>query len=148
STGDADRDVQLRRDDFAGLTDLHVVRHEAGVNGRARSANGSAQLVGQRVQVLEVVTIAHTTTAGNDDLRCGQLRTIRLGQLFTNEGRLAGISCACHGFNGGRTTFSSGGIKTGGTYGDHLNGSRRLHGSDGITRIDRTLEGIRAFHGD
>src|SRR5690606_33798227 len=67
-TGDADRDVQLRSDDLAGLTDLHVVRHEAGVDGGTRGADGGTQLVGQGVQVLEVVTVAHATAAGYDDL--------------------------------------------------------------------------------
>ena len=42
--GDADRDVQLRRDDLAGLADLIVVGHEARVHRRARCAQRRVQL--------------------------------------------------------------------------------------------------------
>src|SRR6478736_6287780 len=41
--GDTDRDVQFGRDDLAGLSDLKVARHIAGVDSRARSANGCAE---------------------------------------------------------------------------------------------------------
>src|SRR5437868_11418907 len=33
--GDTDRDVEIGSDDLAGLTDLIVVRHEAGIDGGA-----------------------------------------------------------------------------------------------------------------
>src|SRR6185369_13339396 len=35
-TGNADREVQLRRDDLAGLADLVVVGHEPGIDCRTR----------------------------------------------------------------------------------------------------------------
>ena len=50
--GDADGDVELGRDDLAGLADLLVVRRIAGVDRGARGADGGAQLVGQRLDVL------------------------------------------------------------------------------------------------
>src|SRR5450756_68414 len=40
--GDADRDVQLRRDGLAGLADLELVRVPAGVGHRAGRADGFA----------------------------------------------------------------------------------------------------------
>ena len=46
--GNADRHVQLRRNDLAGLPDLHVVRRVAGIDRRARSAHRSAEFVRQR----------------------------------------------------------------------------------------------------
>src|SRR5690606_1019676 len=119
--------------------DLHVVRHEAGVDGGTRGADGGTQLVGQGVQVLEVVTVAHATAAGYDDLGSGQLRTVGLGQLFADEGRLAGIGASSHSFNGSGTAFGGSSVETGGTHGDHLDGSGGLHGGDGVTGIDRTL---------
>ena len=62
-----------------------------GVDGGTGSTDRSAQLVGQRIQVLEVVAVLHATAAGNDDLGSGQLRTIGLGQLFTDKRRLASV---------------------------------------------------------
>ncbi len=146
--GDTNGDIQLWCNDFAGLTNLHVVRHKACVHCSARSAYSSAEFVGQRVQVFEVVTVLHATTAGNDDFGSGQLRTVGLGQLFANKGRLASVSRAANRFNRSRTAFSSDRVKTSGTHGDHFHGSRRLHGSDGVTGIDRTLEGVSAFYRD
>src|SRR5690606_32817759 len=98
-------DVQLRSNDLAGLTDLHVVRHEAGVVGGTGSTDGSAQLVGQRVEDLEVVAVAHAATAGNDDLGSGQFRTIGLGQLFPNEGRLASVTADGDVLDGSAAAF-------------------------------------------
>src|SRR3546814_13996771 len=53
--GDADGDVKLWRDDLAGLADLVVVRHEAGIDGGAAGADGGAQLVGDRFDQLEIL---------------------------------------------------------------------------------------------
>lgn len=43
-TGDAHRDVQLRGDDLAGLADLHVVRHETGVDRGAEAPTAAPSL--------------------------------------------------------------------------------------------------------
>jgi len=146
--GDTDGDVQLWRNDLAGLTDLHVVRYETCVDRGAGSTHGSAQLVGQGVQVFEVVTVLHAAAAGNDDLGSGQLRTIGFRKLFADEAGSAGVVSSSNRFNGSRTTFRSNRVETGGTYCDHFDCSGRLHGSDGVTGVDRTLEGISAFHRD
>ncbi|MCY1233955.1 hypothetical protein D9M72_465200 [compost metagenome] len=147
-TGDAHGDVQLRRDDLAGLADLHVVRHEAGVDGGTGRAYGGAQLVSQGVEVLEVVAVLHATAAGDDDLGCGQFRTVGLRQLFTDEGGGAGVGDGADGLDSSSAAFSGSGVETGGPHGDHLHRSRGLHGGDGVTGVDRTLEGVGAFNGD
>ncbi|KWV77025.1 hypothetical protein PFL603g_02407 [Pseudomonas fluorescens] len=144
--GDTDGDVQLWRNDFTGLADLHIVGYEACVNGRAGSADRSAQLVGQGVQVLEVVTVLHATAAGNDDLGSGQLRAVRLGQLFANKAGSASVVGSGNGFNGSRTTFSGNRVKTGGTHGDDFDRGSRLHSGNGVTGVDRALEGVGAFN--
>src|SRR5450830_360290 len=146
--GDTDGDVQLWRDDLAGLADLHVVRYETGVDRGTGSTHRSTELVGQGVQVLEVVTVLHATAAGNDDLGSGQFRTIGLGQLFADERRFACIVSSGNGFNRSSATFSGNRVETGGTHGDDLDGSVRLHGGNGVTGVDRTLEGVSAFHRD
>jgi hypothetical protein len=146
--GDTDGDVQLWRNDLAGLTDLHIVGYKTCVDRSAGSADGSAQLVGQSVQVFEVVTVLHAAAAGNDDLGSGQFRTIRLGQFFANEARSASVVSCSNRFNSSRTTFSSNRVEAGGTHGDDFHRSVRLHGGNRVTGVDRTLEGVSAFYRD
>src|SRR6478672_13437406 len=64
-TGDADGDVELRRDGLAGLADLERVRHPARVDRGTRGAHGSTEGVGEAFDGLEVA--AGATTAGDDD---------------------------------------------------------------------------------
>jgi hypothetical protein len=96
--------------------------------------------------VFEVVAVLHAA-AGNDDLGSGQLRTIGLGQFFADEAGSASV-VRSNGFNSRRTTFGGNRVETGGTHGDHLDRSGRLHGGDGVTGVDRTLEGVGAFDRD
>src|SRR3979411_1092443 len=79
-TRNADGNVKFRRDDLAGLTDLVVVRHEAGVDGGAAGADTGAPLVGQRLDDLEVFAGAHAAAAGNDDLGGGEFGALGLRQ--------------------------------------------------------------------
>src|SRR5216117_3816014 len=51
---DAHGDVELRRDDLAGLPDLPVVRHEPRVHGRARSPHRRAQLSARGSRILKL----------------------------------------------------------------------------------------------
>ena len=81
-------------------------------------------------------------------MAAGQFRTVGLGQLFADEGGLAGIGRAGNLLDGSRTAFGGDGVEAGGTHGDHLDRSRGLHGSDGVTGVDRTLEGVGADHFD
>src|SRR4051794_17720777 len=86
--GDADRDIDFRRDDLAGLADLIIVRDIAGIDCRTRSADAGAELVGERLdQAVEVLAILESPTTRDDDLGRGQLGTLRLGYLRTGEGR-------------------------------------------------------------
>jgi hypothetical protein len=39
-------------------------------------------------------------------------------------------------------------VEAGGTHGDDLDRSARLHGGDGVTGVDRALEGVGAFDRD
>src|SRR3954469_1653287 len=59
-TGDADGDVQLRRDGLAGLADLEAVRVEAGVDGCPGRAHRRAEGVGERLDDREVLRAGHT----------------------------------------------------------------------------------------
>src|SRR5262245_38118865 len=50
--GDADREVELRRDDASGLANLQLGRRVAGVTGRAARAERRAEKVRERVEHL------------------------------------------------------------------------------------------------
>jgi hypothetical protein len=84
-TGDTDGDVQLRRDDLAGLADLHVVGHETRIDRGARRADGGAQLVGNALEELEVIAVLHAAAAGDHHRGGGQFRTIGLGDFLADE---------------------------------------------------------------
>src|SRR4051794_20416077 len=72
-TGDADGDVELRRDGLAGLPHLEAVRVEAGVHRRPGGADGGTEGVGQRLDDREVLGAGDTATAGDDDRGLGEL---------------------------------------------------------------------------
>ena len=92
--GDADGDVKLRRDDLAGLADLVVVRHEAGIDGGTGGAEGGTELVGKRFEQLVVVlATAQATTTGDDDLGGPEFRAFGLGQFAVGELGLVGVGC-------------------------------------------------------
>src|SRR5689334_24350377 len=63
-TRDPHGDIELGRDDLAGLPYLPVVRDEARIDGSARRAHRRPQLVGERLEQLEVVPRAHAAAAG------------------------------------------------------------------------------------
>src|SRR5205823_1682790 len=56
--GDADRDVELRRDVLAGLADLRRVRVPAGVDDRARGADRAAERLRESLDEREVLRLA------------------------------------------------------------------------------------------
>ena len=72
-TGDARRDIELRRDLLAGLADLGGVRVPPGINGSARGADGGTQGVGELLDLGEVAAGAAATR--DHDRGLGQLGT-------------------------------------------------------------------------
>ena len=86
--GDADRDVELRCDDLAGLADLPVVRGIACIDGRARCADSGTELVGNRQDdFLELFRRAECAAAGNNDLGRRQFRAVGRGEGIRHESR-------------------------------------------------------------
>ena len=74
--GDADRDVELGRDDLARAADLILVRQPARVDDRARRAHLRAERLDERLQHrLEVLGLLQAPAAGDDDLGLGQVVT-------------------------------------------------------------------------
>src|SRR6185436_3837963 len=84
--GDADGNVEVGRHHLAGLADLVVVRHVTGIDRGAAGAEAGAELVGERLEDLEVVAAAHAAAARDDDLGRGQLGPLALGELGTDVG--------------------------------------------------------------
>ena len=95
-------DVELRRDDLAGLADLVVVRHEAGIDGGARGAERGTELVGERFeQRVVVLAAAQAAAAGNDDLGGAEFGAFRLGQFAADQVGLGSVGRRGDGFDFG-----------------------------------------------
>src|SRR5579883_1074070 len=118
--GDADRDVELRRHDLAGLADLVIVRHETGIDRGARGADGGAELVGDAFEQAEIVARLHAAAAGDDDSRARQLRPLRFRQLGADIFRKAGRTGTGRAFDGGAAALGGRRRKAGRAHGDDL----------------------------
>ena len=78
-------DVELGRDHLAGLAHLPVVRHPARVDRRAARAHRGAELVGERLDLLEVAL--RPPAAGDHHPRLGELGPRALHLLEVQEAR-------------------------------------------------------------
>src|SRR5207245_2513648 len=69
--GDTRREIQLRRDRLASLTDLRGVGVPACIHHRARRGDGAVapEGLGQVLGELETLGLAETTSAGYQDVR-------------------------------------------------------------------------------
>ena len=75
-TGYADRDIQLGRNYFAGLTDLIIVGRIFGINGRTGRAYCRTQNIGQRGQYgIKILFAAQTLATGHHYTRLCQFGT-------------------------------------------------------------------------
>src|SRR5579864_5964715 len=83
----ADGDIKLGRDDLAGLPDLIIIGHEAGIDGGARGADGGAKPIRELFQNLEILARLHAASARDDDARGGELRPFRARDLRADEAR-------------------------------------------------------------
>ncbi|MNV31888.1 hypothetical protein D3C71_1232100 [compost metagenome] len=141
---DARGDVQLRRDDLAGLAHLPVVRGVACIHGGAAGAQARVELVGQRRHhFVELLGAAQGTATRDDDLGGGQFGAVALRDFTAHEGALAAVGDAFSRFNGGAAAGGGCGVEAGRAHGDHLGGVGALHGGDGVAGVDRALERIR-----
>ena len=146
---DADRDIDVGRDDLAGLADLIVVGGEARVHRRAAGADRGTELVRERLdERVELLFRAERTAAGDDHRGAGELGTRRLLGLGTDEARPALVAGRGDGFDAGVAAFGRCLFEAGGAHGDDLLGVARLHGRDRIAGVDRANERVGALDRD
>src|SRR5574344_790571 len=81
-TGDTERDIDLRMNGLAGLTDLMVGGEPAGVNGNTGAADNAAENVGEFFRQLDAAfdVLGDTTTDGNDEVSANEVNEL-LGSL-------------------------------------------------------------------
>ncbi len=145
--GDADGDVELRRDDLAGLPDLPVVGRIARVDRGARRAQARAQALGQGLEHLEVLRRAHPASARDDHLGRLQVGPVRLGHLATDKARQSAVGHRGDAFHRCRSAFG-GRIETRRAHGGDDQAIGALHRGNGIAGVDRSGEGIGREHRD
>ena len=139
--GDADGDVEVGRHHLAGLADLVVVGHIAGIDRGAAGAQPGAELVGQGLEHLEVLAARQAAAAGDDDLGAGEFGTLALGEFGADIGREAAGPGAVDLLDR-RGTAGDGRLEVGRADGDDLDLLGGLHGRHGVAGIDRTHEGV------
>src|SRR6056297_3657169 len=116
---DADRDVEVRGHDLAGLTDLPIVRGVATVDCGTGRANGGAELVGTAFDQGELLFAAHTAPAGHDDTGRCQFGAVAGRDLVCDPGRQLRVSGGVDHLDRGRPA-RGGGVKGGGAEGHDL----------------------------
>src|SRR5690625_3309054 len=129
--GDPQRDVELRRDGLAGLTDLELPRVVARVDRRTRGADRGPQRVGQLLDHAELVGAADPAATGDHDRGLGELRTVPGDDRFP-RGDLGGVLGLLGHLDGDLLAGPVGrlGVDRAGPHGDHRGVAvgLRLHG--------------------
>lgn len=88
---DAHRNIQLRRNDLARLSDLERVVRVPGVDRRARGADRGAEGVGEGDDgLVKGVLGLDAAAAGDDDGRGGEVRSFGLDDLLRDP---LGLRC-------------------------------------------------------
>ena len=143
----ADRDIELGRDDLAGLADLVVVGHEAGIDGRPARADRRAEPVGDLFEEREIVAPLCMPRPPEMTTRAevSSGRSER-GQRGADEGRDRGIVGDLDAFDDGCVAaLCRGRLEGGGAHGDDLDRVARLHRGQRVAGIDRPHERIGRF---
>src|SRR5882724_9515082 len=139
--GDADGDIEVGRHHLAGLADLVVVRHVAGIDRGTAGPQTRAERVGELLEDLEVLAAGEATAARDDDLGAGELRPLALGELGADIGSKALGALAADLLDRSGTAAGRR-LEVGRTDGDDLDLVGRLHGRHGVAGVDGPHEGV------
>jgi hypothetical protein len=94
---------------------------------------------------VELLARAERAAARDDDLRAGQFRTLRLGDLRTDKAGEAGVAFAGDGLDGCAAAFRRRLLERGAADGQHLLGVARLDRRNRVAGINRAGEGVGAL---
>ena len=133
---------------LACLTDLQIVRNEAGVHGSSRRAHSGADLIGELVEYLEVLAALHAATAGDDLGGGGQFRAFALGQLGTNIGNQIALIELFDLLFGHIAALLIVLLERRLTYGQHLQVVLAFHRLDRIASVDVAPERVLVLNAD
>src|SRR5699024_8664019 len=132
---------EVWRNDLAGLTDLQLVGHVAGIHRRARRAHGCVELLRQRIDRVEAFGRAHRAAAGDDDRRGGQVGALAFAAFNADPARVPGVfGLRLARLDLGRATLAGRGKRGRADGGHHRLILVYLDGDDGVAGIDRALE--------
>ena len=138
--GNADRDVEVRRDDLAGLADLPVVSahspHRRRRRGRPQTAAPSLSAIGS-ITSSNVLLGAERAPARDDDLGRGQFGPLRMGDPVLDEAGKAPPSAAASTLSTLAEPPLARRLEGRGAHGDDFLGVAGLHRLDRIAGIDR-----------
>ena len=147
--GDPHRDIQVRRDDLAGLAHLVVVGDIPGVHRGPGRADGRAQFVGHLLQQAEVLAAAEAAPAGQHDLCAGEFGAFRFGAFQGDEtGQPGRVGNGAECLDRGCSALGGGCVKIRGADTDDLDRVIAPHRGERVAGIDGAHEGIGRFNTD
>lgn len=142
---DANGHVKVRCHNLAGLADLHVVGHVAGIHSCARSTNCAvltAKGLGKVVKHLEVLSILKASSSTNNEFGATKIRVVALGDDVLLPGALQSLSdglCRLYRVSvAGLTSLHL--LKVGRTHRQKLDRITCRDSSDSISSVDGSLK--------
>ena len=137
--------IEVGRHDLAGLPDLQIVGHEAGIDRRARSAHGGAQFVGDRLESFLKFSPDASPRPPEMMMRADASsgRSDFVSSAFSNDESPTGCRGRDHSRSRAEPPFGRRRERRC-AHRDDLLGFGGLHRLDGVAGIDRPLERVGA----
>mmetsp|Transcript_17335 Transcript_17335/g.44838 ORF Transcript_17335/g.44838 Transcript_17335/m.44838 type:complete len:274 (+) Transcript_17335:223-1044(+) len=143
---DAHGNIQVWRDHLARLSYLPIVGAVAGIDGCARRSESRTELIGQRLEHLEVLSALQPTTSSHDCRRARELWALALRELLADKprARIGTGSRHVHCGDGGGSRARLRLLKGRGADREHLDCIERTHRAQRVAGVDRPQERIVA----
>ena len=144
-SADADSDVEIRGDNLASLTDLHVIGDKTSIDSGTRSTNSTvsaAESISELVEHLEVLAVLQASAAAHNELGIAEISSIGLADDVLLPGTLDVLSDGSDALNG--VTIASFSLhsllEVGGSHGKELDGVGRRDSGDCVSSVNGSLE--------